>query len=47
MKTKSLITVALLAFVAIAVGFLVVKEIRIPEGIASPLGTALTADSGS
>jgi hypothetical protein len=46
-KTKSLITVALLAFVTIAVGFLVVKEIRIPEGIASPLGTALTADSGS
>ena len=47
MKTKSLITVALLAFVTIAVGFLVAKEIRIPEGIASPLGTALTADSGS
>jgi hypothetical protein len=46
-ETKSLITVALLAFVTIAVGFLVVKEIRIPEGIASPLGTALTADSGS
>jgi len=46
-KTKSLITVVLLAFVTIAVGFLVVKEIRIPEGIASPLGTGLKADSGS
>jgi hypothetical protein len=47
LKTKSLITVALLAFVVIAVGFLVVKEIRTPEGIASPLGTGLKADSGS
>ena len=47
MKTKSLITVALLAFVVIAIGFLVVKEIRTSEGIASPLGTGLKADSGS
>ena len=47
MKTKSLITVALLVFVVVAVGFLVVKEIRTSEGIASPLGTGLTADSVS
>lgn len=47
MKTKSFITIALLAFVTTAVGFLVVKEIRIPEGIAIPMGTALTVDSGS
>ena len=47
MKTKSLITVALLAFVVIAIGFLVVKEIRTPEGIASPLGTGLKADQES
>ena len=44
MKTKSFITVALLVFVVVAVGFLVVKEIRTSEGIASPLGTGLTAD---
>jgi hypothetical protein len=42
-KTRSLVTVALLAFVVVAVGFLVVKEIRTSEGIASPLGTGLTA----
>jgi hypothetical protein len=46
-KTKSLLTVALLVFVVVAVGFLVVKEIRTSEGIASPLGTGLTADTGS
>jgi len=33
-----------LAFVVVAVGFLVFKEIRTSEGIASPLGTGLTAD---
>jgi len=43
-KTRSLVTVALLAFVVVAVGFLVVKEIRTSEGIASPLGTGLTPD---
>lgn len=47
MKAKSLFTVAMLAFVTIAVGFLVVKEIRTPEGIASPLGRGSKADSGS
>jgi hypothetical protein len=46
-KTKSFITVALLAFVVVAVGFLVVKEIRTSEGIASPPGTGLTADTES
>lgn len=47
MKTKSLATVALLVFVVVAVGFLIVKETRTSEGIASPLGTGLKADSGS
>jgi hypothetical protein len=42
-KTRSLVTVALLAFVVVAVGFLVVKEIRTSEGIASPMGTGLKA----
>lgn len=46
-KTKSVVTVVLLAFVFIATGFLVVKEIRTSEGIASPLGTRLTANTGS
>jgi hypothetical protein len=46
-KTKSFLTVALLAFVVAAVGFLVVKEIRTSEGIASPLGTGLSADTES
>ena len=47
MKTKSLVTVALLVFVVVAVIFLVVKETRTSEGIASPLGTGLKSDSGS
>lgn len=47
MKTKSLVTVALLVFVVVAVIFLVVKETRTSEGIASPLETGLKADSGS
>ena len=47
MKTKSLITVSLLVFVVVAVGFLVVKEIRTSEGIASPMRTGLKAGSGS
>jgi hypothetical protein len=46
-KTKSLITVALLAFVIIAVGILVVKESRTSEGIASPMRTGLTAGTES
>jgi hypothetical protein len=46
-KTKSLVTVALLVFVVVAVGFLIVKKTRTSEGIASPLGTGLKADSGS
>jgi hypothetical protein len=46
-KTKSLVTVALLVFVVVAVGFLVVKEIRTSEGIASTLGMGLTTDTGS
>jgi hypothetical protein len=37
----------LLVFVVVAVGFLVVKEIRTPEGIASPLGTGVTVDTRS
>lgn len=41
MKTKSLVTVSLLVFVVVAVGLLVVKEIRTSEGIASPLGPGL------
>lgn len=41
MKTRSLVTVALLVFVVVAVGFLIVKETRTSEGIASPLGTGL------
>lgn len=47
MKTKSLVTVALLVFVVVAVIFLVVKETRTSEGIASPLETGLKEDSGS
>ena len=47
MKTRSLVTVALLAFVVVAVGVLVVKEIRTSEGVASPLGAVLAADTGS
>jgi hypothetical protein len=46
-KTKSLVTVALLIFVVVAIIFLLVKETRTSEGIASPLGTGLKADSGS
>jgi hypothetical protein len=45
-KTRSLVTVALLAFVVVAVGVLVAKEIRTSEGIASPLREGLTADTG-
>lgn len=47
MKTKSLVTVALLVFVVVAVGFLIVKETRTSEGIASPLGARLAADTES
>ena len=47
MKAKSLITVTLLAFVTIAVGFLIVKETRTSEGIASPMRTGLTAGTES
>ena len=47
MKTKSLVTVALLVFVVVAVIFLIVKETRTSEGIASPMRTGLKADSGS
>jgi hypothetical protein len=46
-KTKSLVTISLLVFVVVTVIFLVVKETRTSEGIASPLGTGLKADSGS
>jgi hypothetical protein len=46
-KTKSLVTFALLIFVVVAIIFLLVKETRTSEGIASPLGTGLKADSGS
>jgi len=47
MKTRSLVTVVLLVFVVVAVIFLVAKEIRTSEGIASPLGAGLTAGTGS
>jgi len=46
-KTRSLVTIALLVFVAIAVGFLVVREIRTSEGIASPTRTGLTPGTES
>jgi hypothetical protein len=46
-KTKSLVTVALLVFVVIAVIFLIAKEIRTSEGIASPMRTGLTAGTES
>jgi hypothetical protein len=37
----------LLVFVVVAVLFLIAKEVRTPEGIASPLGTGLTIDTVS
>jgi hypothetical protein len=46
-KTRSLVTVALLVFVVVAVIILIAKEIRTPEGIASPMRTGLTAGTES
>lgn len=44
MRTKSFLTVALLVFVAAAVGVLAVKEYRVPEGIASPVASSTAGD---
>lgn len=50
MKPKTIVTVVILAFVAVAVGYLIVKEVRaarVPEVAAGPSGAApATAASG-